>query len=305
MSKQLDFFSASVSHVEKATQAIIEFDFDRAQWELRSAYEIDPYTVNLGALFEIIEFFKECIDAQADLGENLATLWWRIPNAVIAKQLTCKQAQLTDQYITKIAIKKIRAEEQFIDEKKKLPWGALFIVDKEYTRARKLLMQTIECHPRERADLWCYYADACYLLGRHREARAAYVKAMLINSRDMDFFRLRNENFRDIYEKLLLLYPREQAQAMFLFQLWMSEVLELPDFQVAQIEALIGREKAMSTAGQAVPDRLHHFCLCFVLAQELSGDEKYLYREKMQQLAPELFDRYINRLKRDENRLSF
>lgn len=103
-------------------------------------------------------------------------------------------------------------------------------------------MSAIESYAQERAELWCYYADACYLLGQHREAREAYTKALLINSRDIDFVRLRNEDFRQIYEKLLFLYPREQARAIFLFQLRMSEVLDLPDFQAAQMTALVERE---------------------------------------------------------------
>jgi len=296
MNRQLSFFSSAVDHLQNAYNAIECLEFERAKEELTVAKEIDSYISTLDTTAKLIDFFEAQHRQYHDLPTFLARTWQSIPTACKQHKLHPGEAELADDYLTKIVQKHCNANSIFIDGEEILHWGCCYLIDAKYEQARKLLLDTVTTSHPLRADLWGYYGDACIACQRPDEALAAYLRAVVIDPQNLDLYRIQNEDIKALFAYLLKQHPEPQARALLLFDGWLKGLFKIPKLfsiflnQYSQLKRPLADEIPYETC-----TRLHYFaiCLCYDQSQPADMPMDYQYRERMCKLDEELFKRYM------------
>lgn len=300
MTAQLDFFSRAHDCMDEVEAATVDLNFDRALFYLREAFDVDPYTPNLQSTFDIIEYFKDFFSQTTQLTHFIVSSWEHIPGSVEKKLFQNRHARIADEYVAKMAFKNMEIKSPFVDEKNKLHWGCLWAAIGKHQQAKKALLQSIGEKHQHRADLWAYYANSCLALRQEDEAQAAYARAFALNPDDIDYFRLADNNIKEIYEKMFRIYPEQHVKPLMLFQLWFSEFLLIPKISGPFEKNILEKEKHLKVGKNNQVENIYHFSLCFFLAEALDKNRGLIYREKMQQIDQELFNKYMFKKKQLE-----
>ncbi len=292
MNNQLDIFSKADELLAKGEEAVIHLEFIEAQKLFRMAYEMDPFTTNLEFYYQIVEFFKDQQSATQDLTKFLSLTWHGLSKAVEKNELKSKQMHRADSFLAQIASNTVSPEGDFVDAEQTLHWGALYIAQKKYKQAQKLLLDSLTNHSFHRADLWSYYGDACFALRQQHKSIYGYVNALLLDPQKIDFPRVLNATITDIFTKMCHQYPPAQSRALLPFQMWHGENMILPRLNDTTLEEIKKLEiKLSNSLISKEANQMHYFCLCFVLSEHYP--RQFAYREKMQETNPDLFEKYM------------
>jgi tetratricopeptide (TPR) repeat protein len=296
MTEQLNFFSAADEYLERCETALVALDFSGAQKALRMAWDINPESGNLKSLFEIIEYIKDFPFKGRALVDVLADIWQSLPTAVDADQLTIHQARLADGYVLRMITANCAMQQPFLDATETVHWGALLNAQRHYRQAKEKLYDSLMNSHQSRGDLWFAYGESCYMLAEYAKAEVAFIHGLALTPQSVDIFRTRWEKITDYLSKLTRLYGRQQARGILLFQLWLSEeisLIKMPASYLAEYHRIEKDGIRCFDGEQAV--RLHHFCLCFLLAEQSTGEEEFYWREKMKQYDPDWYEKYMRK----------
>ena len=291
-SAQITFLSDADVHLDEFDEAIENFDFDTALYELNKAVNENPNMPNVRSLQTILDLFEIYRDQNEHDGDLLSAFWHDMPSLVADKMLTSREAEFADQYIAKMAVR--RFEVIFPDQKDMFHIGACLIRVKKYKQAAKVLRHSVTSTHKNRADLWGCLGDAAYRQSTdNRESHAAYLRALLIDPQAVDMLRLRHPGIKQLYAELCRDYNQAAARAMLPFMLWLKKIIKIMDLDDNFIEFL-QRMSKKKTSNET--DELHQFCINFALDQNCAAEQSVAHRQRMQELDGELFAMYMQRI---------
>lgn len=294
MTEQLNFFSAADDYLERCETALVALDFTGAQKALRMAWDINPDSGNLMALYEIIEYMQDFKFKGRTTADVLAQIWQSLPAAVDSSSLTLQQARLADRYVLKMIAANCSMEHSFLDSDEIVHWGVLLNAQRNYRLAKEKLSESLMNGRQSRGDIWFAYGEACYMHAEYARAEVAFVHGLALAPQSVDLFRTHWEKIDEFMTKLTRLHGRQQARAILLFQLWLSQetsLTKMPASYLAEYRRL--EESGIRCFDEERAVRLHHFCLCFLLAEQAAGEEEFIWREKMKQYDHEWYEKYM------------
>jgi tetratricopeptide (TPR) repeat protein len=288
MKEQLTLFAEGLSIMELAEKALEDLNLADADRHLTAARKINPWLARLDTADKMLRLMKTCSEKRKTEGAILAGMWRMIPVCVADGSMTESEARWADTLVARSAIKNSRG---YVDDDHQLHLGACLLALNDPWEAHRILLESLDGNPLERADLRGYYGDACHSLGRYREANAAYFQALVLDPVNLDMFRLKDENLLDLHGRLVMKYRGQNTSALLLFFGLMDGT-----FKPFDTRALTGPlwRKIIELSESAKTERLHRFSL-FSLRDRTLGTHPEI-REMMKELAPELFLMYLKNL---------
>ena len=157
-SDQTTFLSDAEVHLDEFDEAIEDFDFDTAQYELNNAVNENPNMPNLHSLQTILTLFETYRKKYKHNGDLLSAFWHDIPSLVADKTLTPGAADFADLYMAKMAVRHF--EVIFPDQNENFHIGACLNKLCRYKQAVKVLRRSVTSTHKTRSDLWGYWGDA-------------------------------------------------------------------------------------------------------------------------------------------------
>ena len=291
MHDQLSMFSEGLEFIEKAEEALENLDAGKAESFLMTARSINPWMARLESLEKSVQLMKISLKKENQKGPLLALMWKTVPRWVSERTLTTAEGLWADSIISRAAIKTKKQDDFFVDEKNELHLGSCLLSLNEPGKAHRLLLQTVS-HPfLIRGDLWGYYGDACFLLGRIKEANAAYFLALVLDPFSVDVFRLKSQPLLCLYAKLAMRYGEPDAKSLLLLFGYSQGIINAHPVQ-SDSNPLWKRIKSMAFSNH-IP-RLHRFCLLSLLDQDRDADPEI--RLTMKALDAGLFSTYLKRV---------
>lgn len=300
MTQQLDMIDeAAIRHKMKAIKALHRLQFDPFRTELLRAIRIQPYMADLRTLKSVGEYLKNRFRPGLGVPNFLAQVWYDIPAAVTRNELTPGMGRYTESLLTRIAqVQKVPTGSPFIDKKEKLHRSCLMMSAGNYETARKLLLETLTSTHPLRADLWGYYGDINILLGYQEEARAAYLRALVLQPQQLDLFRLQDKELRRLCNTLSQKRSPVEACSLLFTHGWLNGLFNIPrgnTWLARQSQYL--QDKMAEELPLYKHERWHRFSICLFLDQSKPvGEIDYEAREQMMELDGELFEEYLGKL---------
>ncbi len=297
---QLDLFSQADEHLEAAHQALLKADFSAARKELQIARSINPFLANLDATAHVVDYFAKFFKKAKNPAEALAAVFKDIPQAVQKNALLIREADLVEQMMAQMALSRVKATRPFVDSGKVLHWGSCYALTRQFSKAEKAFKETLQSVKEQRADLWGYYADLCYLMSDPRQAQRAYVRSLLIDPQEIDLYRIKQPGLKQLYFELREQYKDAEARSLLLFEGWSRELLVFSqtgrshDPLADPFRAMLKKPLPKDKAG-----KLHRFSL-HVYIDQMNAQVDVNNREKMQAIDKALFTRYLELLQKKD-----
>jgi tetratricopeptide (TPR) repeat protein len=290
---QLDLFSEADKHLENAHNALLETDFSAAKKELQTARSINPFLANLDATNNVVDYFQKFHKRAKNTADALAAVFRDIPDAVQKNRLLIREAELVEQVMAHMAIKQVKMSKPFVDTAKVLHWGYCFTVTRQFTKAEKAFKETLQSPKEQRADLWGFFGDLCYLMSDQRQANSAYIRSLLVNPQEIDLYRIKSTAIKLLYRQLLEQHKEQEARGLLLFEGWCQSIFNFiragrsTDPQPEPFQALLKKPLPKDK-----PGKLFRFSIHFYIDQ-MNAKVDVDNREKMQTLDKVLFQRYL------------
>lgn len=250
----------------------------------------------------VVEYLRPLLGDRGPTAELLAETFLSLPEACRSARLTAAAASRVDRILARHVLRTWDGRRAFHDPGCRLPYGALLLVEPEAERARQSLLDALgpaSAAAGRRADLWGYLGDACLLLVRLGEANAAYVRALVIEPWRVDLHRTRAEALRSLHGRLTADRPFEEAVGLLLAAAWIEGAVRIePGNAWLAGEKGRLRERGPEGARTSAAWRAGRFSLLPFLDRSLpAGRADRAAREEMQALEPELFARFMGRLR--------
>ena len=301
---QMSFFSEADPLLDQAEEVLKTLDFKGAEALYRQAKLLDPWISNIDSMLNICDFLKVHFDKTSDIATFLGSAWVAIPKAVADDQIRVSEVPIVEEQLARMACQYVPDIGMYIDQEEQLHWGNVYIHLAKYHDAHKHILETLYSGYGERADLWAYYGDVCFLLNRKREAEGAYARALMMNPHVIDYFRLVHPDLRHQLHALYSEMERESAQAILLFYGWRAGCIFIPTRSLEESEDTKTLEKLLENTPQSEAERLHLFSACLYFDQSRPKNHvNYEVREKMKDLDSDLFDQFIDILQTRENQI--
>ncbi len=302
MHGQLSLFPEAFEVQEAALQALDELDIERALQLVQRAWERDPALPNLEALESALLWLDGALVAGGATEERLAAAFLAVPAACRRDEIARDVGTIIDQALARHALRSASGP-VFLDRARRVHRGALLLVLGRAAEAHSILRETVQADG-SRADHWGYLGDACWLTERAEEANACWVRALFLSAGEADLFRARYPRLGALYDELPREHPPESARELVPIHAWLEGVLAIPP-ENGWLEEHLSRLRLAATADPEAPleQRIRRFAL--LLYQDRSrprGECDLAEREEMRALAPELFERYIERCRVLEKR---
>jgi len=302
--KQLSIFSEADGFLEKAAAAVRELKFDRAEREMVTAGNVNPFLTNLETWRKIINLMKK-EKKDGSLTDFISRTWHAVPDEVKSGRLHPHEAELADREIAEIALHHLGKAEGFLDEDQTVHWGFLLAACGKYLEAQKILLQSLTDNHTDHADLWAAYTNVLWQLNRKTEAHSAFVYALILDPFCIDLYRIKIPELKRLYEKLRMHYTESESQALLMFFGWMENflVISRPQRAVKTIHTDI-KKRIAETDDSGKTGRFRRFCLYFYLDRIRDyGDIDLEARERMMELAPDLFRMYMKKVEETQSEL--
>jgi hypothetical protein len=303
LSVQRSLFPEAFEIQEQALAALDELDLGAALALVAEARERDPLLVDLEPLAAAISWLFHELGSEPVSDELLAALFLTVPEACRKGEIDRATAAMVDLVIARQGLRRA-AGRAFLDREERVHVGALSLVLRRDSEALALLRESLASGHDGRADLWACCADALVAAERPDEANAAYVRALLLSAQDVDLLRLRNPELTALHAELLEHHPEPVARELLLVHAWLAGILTIPPENVWLDRHLSRLHLAAALRPDSPPaHRFRRFALLLYLDRSRppgSFDESE--REEMQGLAPELFERVVQRIGRLERR---
>ena len=300
MSRQTNLFSSAIEHKLNSKSALVNLDLQLAGKEITLARKIDPYLADIRLYEQVIDFLGKELDASHNKNvlTNLAEIWGSIPEAVLQKKISREIVKFLDFVIASFILNHIKPGQIFVDSNAKLHKGVCWLMTGKRSEAHKALLNTLSSTHWGRADLWGYLGDSSCLLGNFREASTAYLNALVIDPQKLDTLRLKWIPLLRLYQELLTAYSDLEARSLLLTFVWLNDFLKIPRKNTPL------RRFAVELTGQLNPEKIQNASAryrtfstyLFIDQSQEQGELNIQVREKMMNLSPELFKRYLKKL---------
>jgi hypothetical protein len=284
--------------LEQALVALRDIDVRRADEFVRRARAAQPNLVNLDVIEESCEFLRANLANDPDLDRCAATLL-AVSRDVDVGRLGEEAGHFVDQVLCRYLAREDR-DGPFVDGAGRMPWGRVLLILGRPADAHRSLVELVARH--QRADLWWALGDAALLVDRAAEANAAFVRALVLDPRAVDCFRLRYDALRKCYQELRARHDSSSAREMLLPSAWIAGALEIVPGN-RWVEAATNADPGLTESSGASPEArsMRRFTrLMFADRTAGSNSVDIARREEMATLAPDLFVRYVDACRRRE-----
>ena len=292
---QRSLFPDAYEVQDEALAALEDLRVEQAQRSVARARERDARLVGLDLVERALSWLAPRLGGREPDEEAAAQSWRELPAARSRAELPPDSAASVDGVLARFLLRRSPAARPFVDRAERVHRGALQLVVARPAPAREGLLETLSAGQRERADLWSYLGDACFLAERPYEANACYVRALVIAAQDVDLMRLREPRLAELFGRLSSTHPQAVARELLLTQAWIEGLLTIPPgngwIEAARVSALL----AATTEPGPAPERRYRRLglLVYRDRSRLPGAASLDERSEMLELDPELFRRYL------------
>ncbi len=299
---QISLFSSAIDQKELAISALKKAEFLKARDYFTEAFEIDPSLAELGSYLNACNFLIKNLNT-ADLNDlkSLSDGLSKIREFYIAGEMNRFTFNLVEQLLcTKITNLVPANYNDFISESaNSVHISYCYQVLSDYKTAREQLLPFLETPERFNSKLWGYLGDATWQLSWTGEAEKAYVHAFFIDPGQVDFLKLVHPGILKIFQQLKKTgLGNEIIPFRIPTECWLSGIFHIPKGEnliVYHAQQTLKQELKSEEINSAV--NYHCFALWLYLDQAgVLPPTDYQAREQMQQLDPDLFERYLNRI---------
>lgn len=284
--------------LEQALVALKDIDVRRAEGLVRRARAAQPNLVNLDVIEEACDYLREKLPALPQPDQCAATLL-AVPWDVEAARLREEVGHFVDQVVSRY-LASLERDGPFVDRSSTVPWARVLLLLGQPHSAYRSLVELVARQPR--ADLWWALGDAALLVDRATEANAAFVRALVLDPRAIDCFRLQCAALLRCYGQLREQHDPPNARELLLPIAWIDGTLEItPGNRWLDVASKTFWTELPDADGPSATRNIRQFSrLMFADRTAGSNNVDIARREKMAALAPELFHRYIVECQRRE-----
>lgn len=288
----------------RAMVALERLDLEEALRCVEEARARDPGLVNLETMAAAIRWLRAELGAGPIADELLADAFAIVPEDCRSGRIERATGDWIDRVIARWWLERNGRARGFVGEGRRLHCGALLLVLGKAGDALPLLRESLAAGLDERAELWGYFADACVACERLEEANGGYVRALLLSAREADLHRLRHPRLAALLDELRSAHAEDEARELLLTHAWLEGTLTIPP-ENGWLEGHLSRLQLASPprASPSAEQRFRRFALLLYLDRSLPrGTYDEGRREEMQALSPELFERFLSRVRDSERR---
>lgn len=281
----------------RALARLDRFELEEALELVAEARASDPGLANVEPLHAALLWLRRELGGERVSDELLALLFLMLPEGVSRGEITRDAAAIVDPVVARQGLARAGAR-AFLDPDERVHRGALLLVLRRAGEARGLLAETLVARD-DRADLWAAFGDASFALERLDEANAAYVRALLLGARELDFFRLQHPRLAALHAALVEAHGEACACELLLVHAWLAGVLDVPP-ENGWVDRHLSRLNlaAVCRPGATREQRLRRFGLLFYLDRSRArGHYDEAQREELKDLEPELFVRLLEHVR--------
>jgi tetratricopeptide (TPR) repeat protein len=299
---QISLFSSAIDQKELAISALKKSEFLKARDYFTEAFEIDPSLAELGSYLNACNFLIKNLNP-ADLNDlkSLSEGLSKIREFFIAGEMNRFTFNLVEQLLCKKIINLLPADfNDFITESaNSVHISYCYLALSDFKTAREKLLPFLETPERLNSKLWGYLGDATWQLGWTGEAEKAYMHAFFIDPGQADFLKLVHPGILKIIAQLKKTgLSSEIISFRIPIECWLSGFFRIPKGEnliVYHAQQTLKQELKSPAINSAL--NYHYFALWLYLDQAgVLPPTDFQAREQMQQLDPDLFERYLNRI---------
>lgn len=233
-------------------------------------------------------------------GDDAARIFLALPSACRAGAVSRVGVAFLDEAIARFALRGAQASREYLDTDRCVHSAALLLARNHPERALVRVRASLKAGDDQRADLWGYLGDARVMLHDVDGIDEAFVRALVLDARAVDFFRMRHEHLRALFERLLAAHPEPEARELVLPHAWIMGLLNIPRANTwLQRDLARLREETVIDARAPARQRRRVFSLLLYLDRSRARNDCALdERQTMRELDPELFAQYMQRSQR-------
>lgn len=292
---QLSLFPDGFELQEQALRALRELDTARASALLERARSVAAGLGNLAAIGKAIAWLELRVGPEPDAA-LCAALLRELGPAVLAGELPGAAAEFAEQALARFIVRRGMAQTGYVDASETVPAALVALVLGDAASAHAALRDLLSQGRGDRPELWGWFGDAAVLVGRGDEAKAAWVRALVLSAGRADLWRCRLAGLQAALAQLRRRLPLDAAREVLLAEAWLQGALAIPAgnrwLEPARVRELVAG--APAGAGDAAVLRFRRFSrLLYVDRSAGPGAVDLRRREEMQALTPEHFARYV------------
>lgn len=226
--------------------------------------------------------------SRADLAQAFA----RIPVIAETSGLDPAAARFLDEVVARRALRMLAAEELHLAGPRDVTRGELHLACGEFAAAHTALRALTPADRDARPQTWAALGDACWLLRDFDAVHECYVRALLLDARQLHQCRMRHEGLRDLLADLIRLFGLFAARERLLAEAWIQRELRIvPGRGLLDADRLDALDaQSAQPADEAARARRFSFLL---FIDRTRDDGELQRREEMQALDPDLFARFV------------
>ncbi|MBK8096395.1 MAG: hypothetical protein IPK26_04765 [Planctomycetes bacterium] len=287
--RQHSLFPDDYEVIEQALAALRRLDVDEALTKVRLARARDTRLADLAALEEALVWLaRQTLHDQAGIARTLLA----VGEAFAARELGEVAAGVVDDAIAHVFAADT-GDSPFLDPANRVPRALLDLLGRRHSKAHGRLRELVLAWP-DRGDLWCWYGNACLGAERQAEARAAWVRALLLAPDRFDWWRIADRQLRTVRDDCLADAPAGDG-GLTLAVAWRRGLLPIPARNDWLSHAQIARLSTTTAVDEhaSVAARHRRFCLLLYLDRSLGGATDVDRRLAMADLAPAEFQQFM------------
>lgn len=299
---QISLFSSAIDQKNMAISALNKFEFLKAREYFNIAFEIDPSLAELESYLTGCDFLIKNLNI-ADLNEikMLSTALNKIREFFIAGDINRFTFNMVEQLLCTKIIDLLPTDfNNFIcNSADAVHFSYCHLVLSNYKVTREKLLPFLETSERFNSKLWGYLGDATWQLNWKTEAEKSYIYAFFIDPGQVDFLKLAHPGILKIFERLKRTgVNKEVIQYRIPIECWLSGLFHIPKGEnliVDHAQQILKQD--LKTSAQDLALKYYYFALWLYLDQAgVLPSTDYRAREQMQQIDPDFFARYLNRI---------
>ena len=287
--RQHSLFPDDYEVIEQALAALRRLDVAEALAKVRLARARDTRLSDLAALEEaLVWLLGQSLQNQAGIARTLIA----VGEAFAARQLGEVAAGVVDDALAHVFAAD-RADSPFLDPGRHVPRALLDLLGRRHAKAHGSLRELVLAEP-DRGDLWCWYGNACLGVDRRDEARAAWVRALLLTPARFDWWRIADRQLRTVRDECLADAPDGDG-GLTLAVAWRHGLLPIPARNDWLTHAQIARLSATTAVDEhaGLAARHRRFCLLLYVDRSTGGAADVDRRLQMAELAPAEFHQFM------------
>lgn len=300
-SQQIGLFDGAVTDKKRGRAAFEAGDFEAARYYFNKAHALDPCLSDLSLLQNVANLLSELIQKNGRSKTGLIRSWKTLVATRCRGEISAREFALAERPLCQLLLQKISEKDVgYLDGREQsLHIGYCYLVLNDFRQAHHLILDYLTTYQLFDARLWGYLGDCAWQLEWYDEARLDYLRALFIDPLRLDYEKLAYPDLKNLYRELKMTYPDEAvAESLIPIFGWLNGLFTIPQ-QDGVMRQYVARKhwQQRGTLPLTNLERYRRFAQCLFLDQSrLQPSIDFELRIEMQQLAPKLFQQYLNKL---------